>query len=137
MTLKKCFVLGGVGLVKGRVRESQGAMIQITREINPFLVESNTLENAPFSLLNGCILYGNRFDPFKKVGPINRTHDELPFSVEVEMLPLKLANKETVHLAFINVIIPALLAIADKFEFPNTGILNYAKSQGVSTEADE
>lgn len=137
MTLDKCLVLGGVGLIKGRIRESQGAMIEITREINPFLVNSNTLENAPFSLLSGCILYGNRFDPFAKIGPINKVHDEFSFSVEVEMLPLQFANKEIVKLAFVSAVIPALLVITDKFELTNTGILNYAKSQGFSTEVGE
>ena len=93
-------VLGGVSLIKGDIRESGHAMVEITKEINPYLVEDRFLADAPFKLLNGIIRFGTKVDPFAEVGSVDKRNNELPFAVEVEMAPLRRASKDEVKAAF-------------------------------------
>jgi hypothetical protein len=134
-------VLGGVGLIKGDIRECGLAMVEITREINPYLVEDGFLKNAPFELLNGIIRFGTKFDPYAEVGPLSRRRKELPFAVEVEMAPLKRATREEVKTAFQRALIPALFAIAEKYGLPTNGLRKYSELKGFlireRSESDE
>lgn len=123
-------VLGGVGLIKGDIRESGHAMVEITKEINPYLVKDGFLANAPFKLLNGVIRFGTQFDPHAEVGPIDKRNNELPFAVEVEMAPLKRAPKEEVKAEFLRALIPALFAISLDYDLPVNGLVAYAESKG-------
>lgn len=123
-------VLGGVGLIKGDIRESGQAMVAITKEINPFLVEDDFLANAPFKMLHGIIRFGTEFDPYAEVGPIDKKHDELPFAVEVEMTPLKRAPMEEVKAEFLRALIPALFAISIEYELPVKGLTAFSKKIG-------
>jgi hypothetical protein len=101
-----CLVLGGVGLIRGSVRYDGPAMVEIFDEINPYLVGDGFLANAPFSLLNGIIRYGTKFDPHAEVGPIDRRKNQLPFAVEVEMARIRRASKEEVKAEFLKALIP-------------------------------
>ncbi len=123
-------VLGGVGLVKGDIRESGQAMITITKEINPFLVEDGFLANAPFKMLHGIIRFGTEFNPYAEVGPIDRKNEELPFAVEVEMARLKRAPMENVKAEFLKALIPALFAISIEYELPVQGLTAFSEKMG-------
>ncbi|MCG3178153.1 MAG: hypothetical protein BIFFINMI_00476 [Phycisphaerae bacterium] len=125
-------VLGGVGVVKGSVRNAGPAMVKITREINPYLVEDGFLLKAPFCLLNGVFRYGMRFDPHAGVGPIDIAHRELPFSMEVELAVIARASKEEVEAVFLKALVPALFAIALEFDLPVAGLTAFAESRGFS-----
>lgn len=118
-------VLGGVGLIKGDIREAGRAMIAITEEINPFLVSDGFLDGAPFELLNGIIRFGTKRMSSPEIRPIDKKHRELPFAVEVEMAPLKRASVETVKAAFLEVLIPALFEIASKYNLPTSGLASF------------
>lgn len=102
-------------------------MVEITTEINPFLVNDGFLATAPFKLLNGIIRFGSEFDPYAQVGPINKRHGELPFAVEVAMLPLRRATKEVVKAEFLRALIPSLFAIAEKYDLPTNGLTAFSK----------
>lgn len=123
-------VLGGVGLVKGNVREAGRAMVEITKELNPYLVKDGFLDNVSFKLLNGIMRFGTKNDPFADMGPINTRSCELPFAVEVEIAPLKRASNEEVKVAFLKVLIPALFAIAAKYDLPINGLRDFSVTKG-------
>jgi len=125
-------VLGGVGLIKGDIRESGQAMVEIAKEINPYLVEDGFLAAAPFKLLNGIVRFGTSFEPHAEVGPIDKRNNELPFAVEVEMAPLKRAPREEVKAEFLKALIPALFAIAVKYELPVNGLKAFSELKGFS-----
>lgn len=127
-------VLGGVGLIKGDIRESGRAMVEITQEINPYLVEDGFLADVPFKLLNGIIRFGVKFDPYAQVGPIDKRNNELPFAFEIEMAPLRRAPKDEVKAVFVKALIPALSAIAIKYELPVNGLAAYSKAKGLDTK---
>jgi len=130
MRADACLVLGGVGLIKGDIRESGHAMVEIFDEINPYLVGDGFVSNAPFKLLNGIIRFGTKFDPHAEVGPIDKRHNELPFAVEVEMAPLRRASREKVKSEFLKAVIPALFAIAIEYDLPVAGLTAFAESKG-------
>jgi Immunity protein 39 len=123
-------VLGGVGLLKGTIRECSTVIVEITKEINPYLIHDKFLANADFKLLNGIIRFGTKFDAHAEVGPIDKRNCELPFAVEVEMGPLRKASKDVVKSEFLKALIPALYAIALKYELPVNGLTTFAESKG-------
>ncbi|WP_339730426.1 Imm39 family immunity protein [uncultured Gimesia sp.] len=120
-------VLGGVGLIKGSIREAGPAMVEITTELNPFLVEDGFLEDAPFNLLHGIIRFGTKYDPHSQVGPIDKKNNELPFAVEIELDPLRRASKDEVINKFLMALIPALFAIASKYDLPKRGLMKFSE----------
>ena len=123
-------VLGGVGLIKGGIRHAGPAMVEITQEINPYLVGDAFLADASFHLLSGIFRFGTKFDAHAEVGPIDRRNSELPFAMEVELAPLKRASKEDVKAEFLKALIPALFAIALEYELPVNGLTSFAESKG-------
>lgn len=124
-------VLGGVGLIKGSIREAGPAMVAITTELNPFLVEDGFLSDAPFKLLHGIIRFGTKFDSHSQVGPIDYKNNELPFAVEIELAPLRRASKDEVIKGFLAALIPALFTIASKYELPKKGLKHFCELKGL------
>jgi len=129
-------VLGGIGLVKCRIRHP-GLLVEITKEINPFLIQSNFLANAPFKLINGVIRFGTKFDPHAKIGPVSRRHNELPLSVEIDVTPLNRAPREVVKAEFLRALIPALFAISKKYKLPDAGLIACCEHIGVALPLDQ
>ncbi len=124
-------ILGGVGLIKGSIREAGPAMVEITAELNPFLVEDRFfLADAPFKLLHGIIRFGTKLDPHSQIGPIDKINNELPFAVEIELAPLRRASKDEVIENFLMALIPALFTIASKYELPIRGLKNFSELKG-------
>lgn len=123
-------VLGGVGLIKGSIKQAGPALVEIATELNPFLVRDGFLDNSPIEFLNGIIRFGSQFDPHAEVGPIDRRNNELPFAVEVEMAPLKRASKDEVKAEFLRALIPALFAISLDYDLPVNGLIAFAESKG-------
>ena len=130
-------VLGGVGLVKGGIRHAGPAMVEITQEINPYLVGDGFLSVASFHLLSGIIRYGTKFDPHAEVGPIDRRNNELRFAMEVDLTLLKRASKEDVKAEFLKALIPALFAIALEYDLPVNGLMAFAESKGFTISREE
>lgn len=130
-------VLGGVGRIKGGIRHGGPAMVEITQEINRYLVSDGFLRDAPFHLLNGIIRYGTRFDPHAEVGPIDKRNSELPFAMEVELAPLRRASKEQVKAEFLKALIPALFAISIEYGLPINGLTAFAESKGLTISKED
>lgn len=132
MSNKPCVVLGGVGIIKGSINEAGPAFVDIFDEINPWLIEDGFLTNAPFKLINGIIRFGTGHDKTVEIGPIDRRNNELPFTAQVAMLPLRRAPKDEVKQVFLSVVIPALFSIAAKYELPTRGLQAYCQANGLS-----
>ncbi|RCS44180.1 hypothetical protein DTL42_17875 [Bremerella cremea] len=131
-----CVVLGGVGLIKGSIRHAGPVMVEISQELNPYLVKDKFLADAPFDLLSGIIRYGTMFDPHAEVGPIDKRNNELPFAMEIELAPLKRASREEVKAEFLKALIPALFAISLEYELPVSGLTAFAESKGFAISKD-
>lgn len=126
------FVIGGVALKKGRIRNSQKAMVAFTKEINPYLIEAGFLDSAPFKLINAVIRYGDSFSEVVEIGSVDKRHQELPIAIEVALDDLKLKSVEEVKNCYAAMFIGGLLHVADEFGLPKDGILSYCKDNGFS-----
>lgn len=116
MSDQRFLLLGGVGLVKGRIREANRALVAVCDELDPVLKTSGFRKEAPFNRLDGIIRFGenNNYDP-----ELERIKDNgLPFAIEVEMTPLRAADFETVKNAFRLATISALITIGKKYQLP-------------------
>lgn len=134
MIAPSCLVVGGVGLKKGRIKNAQKAMVLLAKELNPVLREEGYLVGAPFSLMNVIFRYGSKFDPRPDCEPISQTHNELPFAVEVDMDKLANAPVEVVWRAFAEVLLGALVRIAEQYNLNPRGVHRFAELHSVSIE---
>ena len=131
MSKQIAVVLGAVGIIKGSLPQGGPALVEITKEINPYLTKHNFLKNAPFGLLSGIVRYGTKFDPFAEVGPIDKRNGELPFAVEVNLSTLKGASRDEIKARFLDAVVPALDAIASNYDLPRRGLAEFAVAHRV------
>lgn len=84
--LRKSYIaIGGVDLVKGRIRPEPGpVMVAVAQDINRHLWDCDWLENAPFDLVNFILRFGES-KPETEIKRINRRHTELPVARELSM----------------------------------------------------
>ena len=118
MTEQRILLIGGVSLIKGRVKEAGPAMKEICDELEPMLQEIGFVNNAPFKTVSMVIRFGEQTNLIPDYDPINKRYSELPVAVEMELSSLRMANKETVKSAFIRVAIDVLLDVAKKYQLP-------------------
>jgi hypothetical protein len=60
MTNQRILLIGGVSLVKGRVREAGPAMREICDELEPLLQDIDFVVNAPFNTISMIIRFGKK-----------------------------------------------------------------------------
>ncbi|HBV20919.1 MAG TPA: hypothetical protein DEF07_04265 [Nitrosomonas sp.] len=118
MIEQRILLIGGVSLVKGRVKESGLVMKEICDELEPMLQEIGFVDNAPFKTVSMIIRFGEKTDLTPDYDPINKRYSELPVAVEMELASLRIASKETLKNAFVKATIDVLIDIARKYNLP-------------------
>ena len=118
MTEQRILLIGGVSLVKGRVKEAGLAMQEICNDLEPLLKEIGFVDNAPFKTISLIIRFGENTNLTPEYEAVNKRHSELPVAVEVELAGLRTADKDTVKSAFTNATIDVLLDVALKYNLP-------------------
>jgi hypothetical protein len=119
MSDQRILLIGGVSLIKGRVREAGLAMKEICDDLNPFLKEIGFVDNAPFKTVSMIIRFGEKTDLTPDYEPINKRYSELPVAVEMELSGLRVASKDVVKSAFVKATIGVLLDVAKKYDLPS------------------
>lgn len=122
MTEQRVLLIGGVSLVKGRVKEAGPVMREICDELEPMLNNMGFLDNAPFKTISMIIRFGERNNLTPQYDPINKRHSELPVAVELELASLRTASKEVVKSAFVTATIDVLLDVSEKYGLPNASL---------------
>lgn len=122
MSEQRILLIGGVSLVKGRVREAGAVMQEICNELEPFLNDIGFVNNAPFKTISMVIRFGNNTNLTPDYDPINKRYSELPVAVELELSSLRFASKEVVKDAFIKATIDVLVDVANKFDLPSDSL---------------
>lgn len=115
-TSQRFLLLGGVGLVPGRIKHAGPALVAVCDDLDPILKSSGFYEKAPFKRLDGIIRFSTKNTIEPEISPIR--DGGLPFSIEVEMSPLRNADKATVVACFRIAVINALLAIGRAYGLP-------------------
>lgn len=119
MSDQRILLIGGVSLIKGRVREAGLAMKEICDDLEPLLKEIGFVDNAPFNTVSMIIRFGEKTDLTPDYEPINKRHSELPVAVEMELSGLRVASKDVVKSAFVKAAIDVLLDVAKKYDLPS------------------
>jgi len=125
---KPCLIVGGVGIKKGRIRNSQQAMIRLAKDINPFLIEEGLLKGAPFELINVIFRYGSKFDPNADRGSIYKPRNELPIAVEVDINTLRNESVDVVWRAFAEVLVSALFQVVSIYKLNPRGVERFVEA---------
>jgi hypothetical protein len=122
MSNQRILLIGGVSLVKGRVREAGPAMLEICDDLEPLLKEIGFVDNAPFKTVSMIIRFGETTDLTPNYEPISKRHSELPVAVEMELAGLRMANKDVVKSTFVKATIDVLLDVAKKYDLPSKAL---------------
>lgn len=115
---RRALLIGGVGLAKGRVREASPIMVEICNELEPILREGCFTRNAPFQTVSLILRFGTRRRLIPEYRPVDKSHDELPVSVELEMQALKEMNRDQLKREFMVATLEALIHAGHKFKLP-------------------
>ena len=125
MAHNRKLVIGGVALVKARLKNTGPAMVSVCGELEKVLADSEFFANAPFSWISLIIRYGleNNFEPVYQRS--NKTHGDLSASIEVDTHPLLGADLEATKAVFRRATIEALLHVALKYNLQAKPLEDY------------
>ncbi|KJG37390.1 hypothetical protein UA32_12820 [Photobacterium angustum] len=126
MADQRILLIGGVSLMKGRVKEAGPVMREICDELEPMLQDIGFLNEAPFKTISMIICFGEKDDLTPQYDPINKRHSELPVGVELELAGLRTASKDVVKAAFVTATIDVLLDVSEKYGLPNAPLKTIA-----------
>jgi hypothetical protein len=118
MAEKRILLIGGVGLVRGRIKDAGRVMVEICDALEPLLNEIGFVKRAPFRTVSLIIRFGETTDLTPQYDPIDRRHDELLVAVELEMAKLRFESKDVVKRAFYDATLTVLDDVARKFDLP-------------------
>ena len=118
MSDQRILLIGGISLIKGRVREAGMAMKEICDDLEPLLKEIGFVDNAPFDTVSMIIRFGEKTDFTPNYEPINKRYGELPVAIEMELSGLRIASKDMVKSAFVKAVIDVLCDVAKKYDLP-------------------
>lgn len=118
MSDQRVLFIGGVSLIKGRVKQAGLAMAEICEEFEPLLKEIQFVRNAPFKTISLIIRFGEETDLNPSYEAINKRHSELPVAILMELAELKTASKSVVKSAFISATVDVLFDVAKKYNLP-------------------
>jgi hypothetical protein len=120
MSLDRKLVIGGVALVKARLRNTGPALAQVAHELAQVLIESNWFPKAPFDWVGLIVRYGLKTESTSHFQRINKTHGCLPLAVEVDTnLLLDLHRDPTALKAFLKAVtLDCLLSVGRRYDLP-------------------
>lgn len=122
MAHNKKLVIGGVDLVKVRLKHIGPAMVTVADDVEKLLIDSDFFTRAPFSWVSLVIRNGleNKFTPI--FHRINKKYGDLPISVEVDTHTLLDADLKTVEAVYRRATIEALIHVAHKYHLPTEAL---------------
>lgn len=84
---KRRLLIGGVSLIRGRLRNSGMAMVRVCDSLEPLM--SAWLADAPFHTISLIVRYGTSTTAEVEIGRIDKRHSELPVAVQVALSDLQ------------------------------------------------
>jgi hypothetical protein len=116
-------VIGGVALVKARLKHTGPAIDSVREELERILVASDFFAGAPFDWIGLVIRYGmqDRFEP--EYQAIHEVHRDLPIAIEVDTHRLLKADLETVKAVFREATLEALLDVATRYSLRRDALI--------------
>ena len=120
--MQKQLLIGGVGLVRGRVRDAGPVMVEICDELEPHLNEIGFTDSAPFRTVSLILRFGEKEDLSPEYSRIDRRHQELPVAVELPMEVLRKAKRDELKQLFRAATMATLIDVGRKYDLPVTDL---------------
>ena len=124
MAHNRKLVLGGVALVKAKLKNTGPAMVRVCDELEPVLIASDWFPAAPFRRVGLILRYGLKTESEPHYQRINKTHGDLPIAVEVDtnhLLDIH-TDPERLKVFFKRVTINCLLSVARRYDLPTEAL---------------
>ena len=88
-------LIGGVGLVKGSVKELSPSLRDVSLELDEKLKTIKWSESAPFETLSLILRYGEEKSEIIEIGRINNKYKEIEVAAQSSIKELREAQKES------------------------------------------
>ena len=94
-------------------------------KLETLLVESGYFQDAPFGWVSLIIRYVLRNDFEPEIGRINKRHNDLPLSIEVDAHELLADNLEIISKLFLRACSSALLRVGERYKLRVDGLRQF------------
>jgi len=111
-------VVGGVSLVKCKVRGFGSTVLNVRNMLEPELQKNGYLIGAPFRTVSLILRFTNCDNPNPEIGEIEVHRSLLPVAVELDAKHLETLNSQELEHRFKLVMIDVLCDIAANFDLP-------------------
>lgn len=115
---KRILLIGGVSLVKGRIRDAGLAMVDVCDALEPLLREIDFNRSTPFTSVSLVLRFGSQRCLIPEYRSIDVAHAELPVSVELDMKTLQRMTRDELTREFTVATIEALVHVGGRFGIP-------------------
>jgi hypothetical protein len=115
---RRRLLIGGVGLVRGRVAHAGPVMAEICDAWEPVLREIGYLDQAPFKTVSLVIRFGRCTSASPELSRVDRKNEELPASFELPMETLRSADRVQLRELFERVTELTLRHVAQTYGLP-------------------
>ncbi|MEH6713913.1 MAG: Imm39 family immunity protein [Paraglaciecola polaris] len=78
-------LIGGVGLIKGRIKNIGQAMVSVCDEVKPVIEQSNAFEGMPFNEINMVIRWAEESINEPEIGPLRKTKQSLEVATTISL----------------------------------------------------
>jgi len=78
-------LIGGVGLVKGRIKNIGQAMASVCEEIKPVIEQSKAFDEMPFKEINMIIRWGNERIEAPEIGSLRKAKNSLEVATTISL----------------------------------------------------
>jgi hypothetical protein len=111
-------VVGGVSLVKCKVRRYGPTILAARNKIETALVENGYLVAAPFRTVSLILRFGTCNNPIPEIGEIEARRSLLPVAIELDANHLATIDLEALEQHFHVVMVEVLCDVAANFDLP-------------------
>ena len=121
--------LNGVALTKQRNnRHDTKALTEVRDELEKVIIDSQYLEEAPFSWVTVAVRYGLKNDDKPSYQAVNKKYGDLPLAIEVDTQELIGASLDELKLIFKRAVLKSLIHAGEKFERPTGDLVQVLES---------
>lgn len=78
-------LIGGVGLVKGRIKNIGQAMVSVCDEVKTVIEQSNAFEDMPFKEINMVIRWAEESVSEPEIGPLHKSKQSLDVATTISL----------------------------------------------------
>lgn len=111
-------VVGGVSLIKCKVRRFGPVALNVRNVIEIELQKNNYLAEAPFRTVSLILRFADRDNPIPEIGDIQKSRSMLPVAIELDAKHLETLTSQELEDRFNTVMIDVLCDIAANFGLP-------------------